>query len=440
VDEMRKISCVAIDGPSSSGKSTVAKAVAKELGFFHIDSGAIYRALAWWMDKHVDALANLDSFVYSIQKKGDKVLHFVADIDVTGEIRSPYISQKSSEIATISEVRRKVTEIQRVIAKGRSVVIEGRDIGSVVFPNAEVKIFLTADSKERARRRYEELKLKGGIDTLEEVERDLIKRDLRDRTREDSPLVCPEGASIVDTTYMSPNEVIEKICNITKRKMANPIWKFLVGEERSGANFVYKCMWLFSYLWYKVFYKIEVKGLENYPEGSLIVAPNHSSFLDPPAIGIACPSEVHCLAKVYLFKNKIMKWLLPKINTHPVSGDASDLSVLKMTSDLLFRGKQVIIFPEGTRSSDNQILPLKRGVALLASNAKCKVIPVSIKGAYEAWPKGRKTPKFFGKIIVEFGVPLDWKNYEKLDLSKKEAQAIFTTDLQNALKTLGGNL
>jgi 1-acyl-sn-glycerol-3-phosphate acyltransferase len=128
------------------------------------------------------------------------------------------------------------------------------------------------------------------------------------------------------------------------------------------------------------------------------------------------------------------------MNTHPVSGDSSDLGVLKMTSDLLQRGKQVIIFPEGTRSDDNQILPLKRGVALLASNAKCKVIPVSIKGAFEAWPKGKKFPKFFKKITVEFGRPLEWKEYEKLEVSKKEAQAIFTKDLQDALKSLGGNL
>ncbi len=433
---MKKSFCVAIDGPSSSGKSTVAKSVARELGFFHIDSGAIYRSLAWWLERQAEVMPNLDYFSYHIMEKEGKLFHYVGNIDVTGEIRTPYISQKSSEIAVLSPVRKRVNQLQREIAKGRSVVIEGRDIGSVVFPNAQVKIFLTADPSERARRRHEELKKKGGLNTFEEVEKDLLERDTRDRTRDDAPLIQCLDADVVDTTDMTVGEVIEKIVALTKRKKACCFWKFLVGEKRSVASPLYKIVVFFSLLLYKIFYRLDIKGIENYPEGSLIIAPNHSSFLDPPAVGIACPNEVHCLAKAYLFKNKLMGFLLPKINTHPVTGDAGDLSVLKRISEFLTNGKQVIIFPEGTRSENNQVSPLKRGIALLASMAKCKVIPVGITGAYEAWPKNKRFPRLFGKIRVSFGKPLDWKDYEKKYTNKKEMQSEFTKDLEEAIKNL----
>jgi len=127
---------------------------------------------------------------------------------------------------------------------------------------------------------------------------------------------------------------------------------------------------------------------------------------------------------------------LPKINTHPVSGDAGDLGVLKRISEFLLKGKQVIIFPEGTRSETNEVAPLKRGVALLASMAKCRVIPVGIKGAYEAWPKNKKFPRLFCKITVIFGKPLDWKDYEKKYSNKKQMQSEFTKDLEEAIKAL----
>ena len=436
---MKQSFCVAIDGPSSSGKSTVAKSVAKELGFFHIDSGAIYRALAWWMERQTEPFCNLDCFAYRIVEKEGKLLHFVGKVDVTGEIRTPYISQRSSEIATSPAVRKRVNQLQREIAKGRSVVIEGRDIGSVVFPHAEVKIFLTADIDERARRRYEELKQKGSLDSLEEVKHDLSRRDERDRTRDDAPPIQCTDAVVVDTTNMTVGDVIERIVTLAKQRKAHPLWKYLVGEERSGANPVYKITWFISYLIYKLLYRIKVEGIENYPQGAALIAPNHSSYLDPPAIGIACPGEAHCLAKAYLFKNRFLGWLLPQINTHPVTGDGSDIGVLKKIAEFLAAGKKVIVFPEGSRSHDNQIVPLKRGIALLASMTRCKVVPVNISGAYEAWPRKRKFPRLWGKIVVTFGTPIDWKDYEKMALTKKELQALFTSDLECALKNLGVN-
>ena len=434
---MKKTFCVAIDGPSGSGKSTVAKGVASALGFFHIDSGAIYRSLAWWMERQTESLPNLDCFTYHIVEKEGKFFHFIGDIDVTVEIRAPYISQRSSEIARYSQVRKRVNELQREIAIGRSVVIEGRDIGSVVFPNAQIKIFLTADIDERARRRFEELKLKGSLNPLEEVKNDLIERDERDRTREDAPLIQSKDAVAIDTTNMTVGEVIEKIVTLAKIERAPRFWKLLVGEQRSGAQTLYKIVVFVTYLIYRALYRFEIEGLENYPEGAAIIAPNHSSFLDPPAMGVACPHEVHCLAKAYLFKNRILGWALPRINTHPVMGDGSDLGVLKKIAEFLHQGKQVIIFPEGSRSKDNQVAPLKRGIALLASMAKCKVVPVKITGAYEAWPRGKKFPKLWGKIRVIFGKPLDWKDYEIRSPNKKEMQILFTKDLEESIKNLG---
>ena len=414
---MKKSFCVAIDGPSSSGKSTVAREVAKELGFFHIDSGAMYRALAWWMG---EKNGTLKQFFYRVHDGS----HFVNGHDVSLAIRAPAISQRASEIAVVPEVRKKINALQREIAKGKEVVIEGRDIGSVVFPKAEVKIFLTADTEERAKRRFRELREKGIETTMEEVHREMLFRDERDLTRKDAPLIQAKGAFVIDTTTLSIQEVIDEIVDLVRAK--------------KGPSFLYRLARGLMYCFLRGLYRLEIRGLENYPRGALIIAPNHASYLDPPAVGSSCPGEVHGLAHVYLFKNKFLGWIFPKINVHPVASGGGDLGVLKETIGLLKERKQVIIFPEGSRSKDNRIIPLKRGVAMLASATRCKVIPVGIRGAYEIWPRWKKWPKLFGKIILTFGQPLDWKDYEARGMSKKEQQEWFTKDLEEALKALGG--
>ncbi len=210
---------IAIDGPAGAGKSTVARRVAERLGFTYIDTGAMYRAVALWAlrekidvtDAHrMEALAQ----AASIDLQGGRVL--LNGMDVSGKIRSPEVSAAASAAATHPGVRRALVEKQREMARSTSVVMEGRDIGSVVFPEAHVKIFLDGAPAERLRRRVTETGGDAG-----EVARHLEERDERDRTRAEAPLVQAADAVYVDSTPLSIEEVEEAILAIVRKRLTN---------------------------------------------------------------------------------------------------------------------------------------------------------------------------------------------------------------------------
>lgn len=203
---------IAIDGPAGSGKSTVAKRVAAQLGFKHIDTGAFYRWITYYaLTKHVlltdaSALASLS-----------ETLDFTAIIDAC--IRTPEVAANVSTVAAIPEVRQHVVKKQRELAATYDVAMEGRDIGSVVFPNAELKIFLTASVDERALRRYKEQLAKGITQALDEIKADIIRRDKADSTRAASPLKKMPDAVELDTTGLTIDQVVEKIVTLAKGRM-----------------------------------------------------------------------------------------------------------------------------------------------------------------------------------------------------------------------------
>jgi len=216
---MKKI-VVAIDGPAGAGKSTVSQIAAKKLGFTYIDTGAMYRAVAWKaLQKKVEItddviLSVLPGIEITLSYKDGKTKVFVGDKEVTEEIRTPEINKIVSKVAALPKVREKLTELQRKMGESGNVLMDGRDIGTFVFPNAEVKIFLTASVEERARRRYEELKLKGFDVDLKEIEKDIERRDKLDSERETAPLKQAEDAVLLDTTGLSIDEVVEKIVKL----------------------------------------------------------------------------------------------------------------------------------------------------------------------------------------------------------------------------------
>lgn len=217
---------IAIDGYSSCGKSTLAKAIAEKLGFKYIDSGAMYRAVAYFALKnnYVDSNDKVD--VYKLLENLNKInIDFVYDVktkrsitllngeDIEEYIRNEKIAKLASELSKIKEVREKMVELQRKIAKNNNVVMDGRDIGTVVFPEADLKIFMTADLNVRANRRYVELREKGINVSLEEVKEMMIKRDKEDETRDISPLIKASDAIILDNTHMSPEEQLKWFIN-----------------------------------------------------------------------------------------------------------------------------------------------------------------------------------------------------------------------------------
>jgi cytidylate kinase len=211
--------CIAIDGPVAAGKSTIARMVAAKLGFTYIDSGAMYRALAWAAIERKTEAANAAEVVALLdrlrielvpQSEGANLV-LVDDGDVTGKIRTQQIGELASKLSEIPAVRKRMVALQQEMARGGGVVMEGRDIQTVVLPEAEVKIFLTAPAEERAERRCLELKQRGYAANYDEVLAEIQGRDRRDMTREHSPLRAAPEAVHVDTGGLTIEQVVERV-------------------------------------------------------------------------------------------------------------------------------------------------------------------------------------------------------------------------------------
>lgn len=220
---MNKKITIAIDGFSSTGKSTLAKQLAKHLGYVYVDTGAMYRAVTFFAMQHgyiTDGFFDKENLINSLpfinlQFHFNSELGFgemyLNDVNVENEIRTIAVSSYVSKIAEVSEVRSKLVEQQQQMGKGKGIVMDGRDIGTVVFPDAELKIFMTASSKTRAQRRYDELKEKGHDVSYEAVLKNVEERDYIDTHRDDSPLVKAESAYEIDNSLLSKEEQFAKV-------------------------------------------------------------------------------------------------------------------------------------------------------------------------------------------------------------------------------------
>jgi len=221
---------VAIDGPVGAGKSTVAKLVAQRLGYLYVDTGAMYRAVAlkalrlrWNLHDPILMASLAQATDIGLQPQTDgSVRVFLDGEDVTESIRTPEVSEASSLVSAHKEVREVLTERQKVMAQLGGVVMEGRDIQTVVAPDAEVKIFLTASLKERARRRWWELQQKGILTSYEEVLAEVLERDRRDSERSVAPLRKAPDAVEIDTTNLTPEEVADRIVTLVRKRLQEP--------------------------------------------------------------------------------------------------------------------------------------------------------------------------------------------------------------------------
>lgn len=218
---MKKL-VVAIDGPAGAGKSTVAQLAAKELGYTYIDTGAMYRAVAWKVlqqggevtDEKI--LAVVPDIDVDLSYEDGKTTVRVDGQDVTSEIRTPEVSHIVSKVAALGPVREKMVDLQRKMAERGGVLMDGRDIATNVLPGADVKIYLTASIAERANRRYKELREKGLAVDLADIEHDIAARDKADMEREISPLVQADDATLLDTTGMTIPEVVARIIGMCR--------------------------------------------------------------------------------------------------------------------------------------------------------------------------------------------------------------------------------
>lgn len=220
---MAKFINITLDGPSGSGKTTIAKSLAKKMGYLYVDTGAMYRGVAYYMfengvavDDDAKVESVLDKISLDIKVVDGEQRVILNGKDITGSIRTPEISMGASTVSKNRQVRLKLVAMQRELASNNNAIFDGRDMGSYVLPDADHKFYITADVDTRAKRRYLELKQKQEI-TLEQVKADMIARDEQDSSRAFAPLVIPQGAYVIDTTNMTIDEVEDLILNKVKK-------------------------------------------------------------------------------------------------------------------------------------------------------------------------------------------------------------------------------
>ncbi|MDD5677186.1 MAG: (d)CMP kinase [Kiritimatiellae bacterium] len=405
---------IAIDGPSASGKSTVSRKVAERLGYIHVDSGAIYRALTWQIINDGLTGASPEAIVRHLSSVSMRfsvenlvVLFTINDVDPGTAIRSLPVQEQVSAVAAIPEVRGWVGEHLRSLTPLGNLVVEGRDIGTVVFPEAALKFYLDADPEERARRRYREQQdFAGGKTNPDEVRRALLRRDAYDQLRSTAPLAMAPGACRIETTHLSIEDVVTQILSIIR---SSPGYRLPKAIEQDGFRpLVYHISRVFflCYLW--IFHRYETHGLKHVPrEGGCILVSNHASYLDP--IAVCCNiwnRHVYFLARDTLFKqSRFMEWWAVAVGTLPIDRTKGDIRALKGAIRLVRQGNMIFIFPEGTRTRDGRLQPVKAGIGFLIEKAGVPVIPAYVRGTFEAFPRDARRIKHC-KITTYFGKPV----------------------------------
>ncbi len=454
---------VAMDGPAGTGKGTITKLVAQKLGLVNIDTGATYRCVTLAMLRENVGLEQEDKIKEILEKskielknENGKQLVFLNGEDVSKQIRSQKVNELVSQVSSLKFVRYKMVDFQRKLAEDKDIIMEGRDIGTYVFPNADVKIYLDATAEERARRRQRQNEENGIESTYKEVLANIIKRDENDKNKEMGALKIADDAIVVDGTYDSIEQNTQKVIDIINEKKNNKNvgardivsnnqeQTTTVGSDLSQKNInqptsnnvgggldqptnenntqkdtsstepilkkvqreiIRTILWLI----YKIIYRVKVIGKENVPQNeAFILCGNHVEFIKVPIIELFTTGRrrVFFMAKIELLKNPLFKWLAYLFDVIPVKRGKKDLNAIKQSLKVIQQGHILGIFPEGTRNKTNKPIKAKTGTAYMALRTGSKVLPVGIKTTKHK------------KVIVNIGKPLDYskaktKNPEK---------------------------
>lgn len=453
---------VALDGPASSGKSSVGATAAARLGYRFCDTGLLYRALTWLaMRRGVSAAdpASLVALVPEVQllDVGDgRLAHVAVDgVDETIEVHGPDVDNAVSAYSRVPELREALMDRQRAIVEGGRIIMAGRDIGTVVLPDADLKLYLDASVEERARRRAEErgetLDSPAGQETLVELRR----RDRLDSDRPVAPLRAAADAVVIRTdgnafettvglvvdairareATLGPKAVAARARTHTGGRAARPrrpppkptpIDSRMTVTRRFGSAILRSLA--------RSILRITVEGdPDAVPRsGAVIVAGNHASSADPVLIGAFLNGRlgraVNWIGKRELVEMPVLGPFFRMVPIHPVDREAADLDAFRTANRILEAGNVLAIFPEGTRSVDGALQPVREGAAVLALRSGAPVMPVAIVDSDLAWPKGRTIPRYGRSVTVRWGTPFrvadEIPGFESM--SRREANAAAT--------------
>lgn len=388
---------IAIDGPGGAGKSSVAKAVAARLQIIYVDTGALYRTIGLYMLNHgIDpkdaerVAAALPLFSLEMKFIDGRQVILLDGVDVGDTIRAPEVSMAASAVSAIKEVRDYLLNTQRGIAQRHSVIMDGRDIGTVILPKAEVKIFLTASPEARARRRYEELISKGKDVTYDQVYAEMVERDHNDSSRDIAPCKPAEDSILLDNSNMTAEQTVDAVIKIVndfkKTQKKNGYMKahaVLAGAVR-------------------FFFGVKRSGLENIPEeGGYLLCANHIAVRDVFLIAASAPRQIRFIAKKELFSIPILSSIIRGLGAIRLDRGGSDVAAIKTSVNLIKDGELVAMFPQGHRypGVEPASTPRKNGAGLIAYRAQADVIPVCIRTKKHKYGIFRRVEIIFGKPI-----------------------------------------
>ena len=432
IDGALKRPVVALDGPGSSGKSSVGAAAAVRLGLRFCDTGLLYRAVTFLALQNgvapadEPALVRLVPSIYLGADASGRLATVTVDgVGVTAEMQNPNVDAAVSAYASVPALRIALLERQREIARAGGIVMAGRDIGTVVLPDATVKIYLDAGVEERAQRRGLERGVVPGSTEAADLLEQLRARDARDSGRPVAPLRAAPDAVVIRTDGIGFDETVEAVVAAIRgsapaagaagaarrtRPMRHrkPVAPTPIAVRMTIVirivSFVLR--WLVRF-----FTRVQFEGnLAAIPRtGAVLIAANHASNADPVLIGAFLNQRIwrpiNWMGKREVFDWKGLSWLARQGGVHPVERGAADVEAFRTAMRILDEGQILAVFPEGTRSPDGRMQAAKDGVAVLAARSGAVVVPIGIRDSDRLWPKGRLLPRFTRGVTVKIGVP-----------------------------------
>lgn len=443
---------VALDGPASSGKSSVGAAAAAELGYRFCDTGLLYRAVTWLaLDRRLTAAdsSGLVALVDEIELVDDgtgRLSHVAIDgVERTGLVRGPLVDAAVSTISAVAELRLALLTRQRRLASEGRIVMAGRDIGTVVLPDADVKLFLDASAEERARRRVAERGIDPASEEAAAIVAELKRRDRLDSSRPIAPLRAADDAVVIRSDGNELADTVRQVVAAIRAAEARAEQadtgepghaeptRSLVEPRRLRARAdgaprgpkrpirqtpvatrvlpIVRFVCAVLRLIVRLIVRFRVQGdLEKVPRsGPLILASNHASSADPVLIGAFLNQKLgrplNWLGKRELLDFPLTGWLARQGGIHPVDRDAADLEAFRSAMRVLEAGQILAVFPEGTRSRDGGLQQVREGVGMLALRSGAPVLPVAVVDSDLMWPRGHLLPRFGKHVIVRYGIP-----------------------------------